>query len=362
MVSSTILVIILLICFICLHDAIQVKIIPEFVWQGHHARVLECDIPCEFSEEPENPDAEFYAAINNEDVKKFVDSKSEHPLKIIASEEGEHYYHLLKLEYLKQHFQATSLINRHSDIPLVLMPDMDIVKAMKVSKRAQPKASFVAVNCDPKNNRNDYVKAIAEVIWVDAPSNCFNNMKWPFCEGRPCTKVEILRNYKFNLAFENGDSPGYVTEKIYDAFEAGVLPVYMGTRDVAEAVPKGSYIYVSDFKTPQDVANYLKKVIRNETLYRSYFQWKYKHDDTEFEKRNRALWEDDYFCRVCYYVDAIKRGVGWDRIYQRAVDRILPSEASNEKSDHPDNVPCDCILNYSSYSFFLLVFDLMDHN
>ena len=339
MVSSTKLGLIFFAHFLSV-SSIDVVIIPEYLWGGHRARVAECDIPCEFSEKTENHDAEFYVAINDGTVQEFVNRKSEHPIKIIASQEGQHYYDTLRIEYLKQHFEATSLMNRNSDIPFVWMPNMDMAKAAKVPKHAQSKAIFVALNCYPKNDRNNYVKAIAEVIGVDAPGNCLNNMEWPLCKGRPCTKVELLRNYKIYLAFENGDSPGYVTEKIYDAFEAAILPVYMGTYDIAESVPRGSYIHVSDFKTAQDVANYLKKVVENETLYRSYFEWKYKPFDAEFDERNRVLWEDDHFCRVCYYVDAMKRGVGWDHIHQRAVDRIPPFKEFNETSgpNEIDNV------------------------
>ena len=330
-------------------SSINVKIIPEYLWGGHRARVAECDIPCEFSEEPENPDAEFYVAINDGTVQDFVRRKSEHPIKIIASQEGQHYYNSLRIEYLKQHFQATSLMNRHSDIPFVWMPDMDMAKATKVPKHPKSKAIFVALNCGPTNTRNTYVQKIDKVIGVDAPGDCLRNMEWPLFEGRPFTKVELLRHYKIYLAFENGDSPGYVTEKIYDAFEAGILPVYMGTHDIAEAVPKGSYIHVSDFTTAQDVANYLKEVVENETLYRSYFEWKYKPFDAEFVKRNRALWEVEHFCRVCYYVDAMKRGVGWDHIHQRALDGISPSKDFNETSK-PNEIDNDAKQNNGKIS------------
>ena len=140
------------------------------------------------------------------------------------------------------------------------------------------------------NNRNDYVNAIDAKIGVVALSSCMNNAKWPDCNGRPCSKVEALRPYKMHLAFENGNSPGYISEKIYDAFEAGVVPVWMGTRDIAETIPKGSYIDVDEFDSPDDVANYLKLVLDNETLYNSYFEWKNRPFDPEYVRNNRVLW------------------------------------------------------------------------
>ena len=319
------------------NNAISVKLVPEYFWDAHRGRVVECDIPCEFSEEPENVDAEFYIAMNDGDVKRAAESESDTPIKILGSQEGAHYYHLLKGEFLKRHFQGTSLLDRRSDIPWVIMPNMDEVKKVEKPKYAKPNATFVSRNCNSMNKRNDYVAAINEVIGVFAPSSCFHNMDWPQCEGRECTKVEVIRDYKINLAFENGDSPGYITEKIYHSMEAGVLPVYMGTVGVAYAVPRSSYIDVAEFDTPHDAANYLKMVLENETLYNSYFEWKHKPFNPEFEVANRVLWEVSHYCRVCYYVDAIQRGAKWDHLHQRASDRIPGNlKVSEEKASEPE--------------------------
>ena len=107
-----------------------------------------------------------------------------------------------------------------------MMPNMDEVKKVQLPKDPIPKVSFVARNCWSSN----YVKVIYSFIGVVALSICFHNTEWPKCGENDCSKIEAIRKYKINLAFENGDSHHYVTEKIYDAFEAGVLPVYMGTQ------------------------------------------------------------------------------------------------------------------------------------
>ena len=292
---------------ICTVNAININVIPEYLNGNHFAHVEKCEIPCEYFEKHENPDAELYIAMNNKYVQSAVDRNPKVPIRILGSNEPQHYYHLLKLEYLQHHFQGSSLLNRknRSNIPWVLMSDMDKMIDVNISKDAQPKATFVARNCNAMNNRNDYVKAIDAKIGVLALGSCLNNAEWPDCSGRPCSKVEAIRPYKIHLAFENGDSPGFVTDKIYHAFEAGVLPVWMGTRDVAETVPKGSYIDVAEFNTPDDVASYLQIVLENKALYNSYFEWKYKPFDPEYVRNNKVLWSEPAFCRMCYYVDKL---------------------------------------------------------
>ena len=350
-----------------LNNAIILNIfpVPEKRNSGYRLIAsLNCEIPCETFENNENPDAEFYIVMNDHQVQSAVDMNSKVPIRILGSQEPQHYYHLLKLEYLKHHFQGSALLDRRSDIPWLLILNVDKVKNSKVSKDALPKATFVAHNCNPMNNRNDYVKAINAKIGVLALSSCLNNAKWPDCNGTPCSKVEAIQPYKIHLAFENGDSPGFVTDKIYHALEAGVLPVWMGTRDVAETVPKGSYIDVAEFNTPDDVASYLQLVLENETLYNSYFEWKYKSFDPDYVRNNRVLWSESIFCRICYYVDTLQRGLEWDHTRQRAKslgdnntisETIVSDTARNISQYKPNNKQLNIIYQSQTIQYSSLI-------
>eukprot|EP01033_Poteriospumella_lacustris_P005267 gene5267-3763_t len=62
-------------------------------------------------------------------------------------------------------------------------------------------------------------------------------------------KREAMAKYKFYLAFENTNERGYVTEKVFDALYAGVVPVYLGSKvDCQALMPSAhSVIYVDDF-------------------------------------------------------------------------------------------------------------------
>ncbi len=61
-------------------------------------------------------------------------------------------------------------------------------------------------------------------------------------------KVATLSNYRFALCFENTAFPGYVTEKIFDCFVAGCIPIYLGAPDIKNMVPAGSFIDARDFR------------------------------------------------------------------------------------------------------------------
>ena len=54
----------------------------------------------------------------------------------------------------------------------------------------------------------------------------------------------MLRRYPFYLALENSDEVDYVSEKVFHALEAGVLPVYNGAPNIADFLPPHSVIDV----------------------------------------------------------------------------------------------------------------------
>ena len=60
-------------------------------------------------------------------------------------------------------------------------------------------------------------------------------------------KVSTLCNYRFALCFENTAFPGYVTEKIFDCFVAGCIPIYLGAPDIKDLLPASSFIDARDF-------------------------------------------------------------------------------------------------------------------
>lgn len=89
-------------------------------------------------------------------------------------------------------------------------------------------------------------------------------------KGEVDDKEAMLRGYKFVLCLENAVFPGYITEKIFDCFFAGAVPIYIGAPDASLYIPKNTYIDVRDFKTLTDLDQYLRTM--SEDMYNEYLK------------------------------------------------------------------------------------------
>jgi len=82
-------------------------------------------------------------------------------------------------------------------------------------------------------------------------------------------KIPILARYKFCLCFENNASePGYISEKIIDAFCARCVPIYYGWEKADEFIPKECFINFRDFRNCGQLTRFLRQV--DEFQYRQY--------------------------------------------------------------------------------------------
>lgn len=80
--------------------------------------------------------------------------------------------------------------------------------------------------------------------------------------------VNQYEQFKFVIAFENSIAPGYVTEKIANAFLAGAVPIYWGnSTSVASLFNSRSYIDCGTFATLRECATRVLEVHRSDELY-----------------------------------------------------------------------------------------------
>ncbi len=66
-------------------------------------------------------------------------------------------------------------------------------------------------------------------------------------KGSVLSKIECFSKYKFSICFENASYPGYITEKIFDCFFSGCIPIYFGAPDIEKYIPNNCFINFLDF-------------------------------------------------------------------------------------------------------------------
>lgn len=80
-----------------------------------------------------------------------------------------------------------------------------------------------------------------------------------------------MSNYRFNLCYENAQNlRGYLTEKIFDAFHAGCVPIYLGAPDIEDMIPIDTFIDRRRFSSDAELLELLRSV--NESQWRAFIE------------------------------------------------------------------------------------------
>ena len=84
-------------------------------------------------------------------------------------------------------------------------------------------------------------------------------------------KWHVLKNFRFVFCYENmNDQKGYITEKIFDAFCAGCIPIYWGATNITDYVPKTCFIDRRNFANEFEIYEFIKTI--DEKVYNEYLQ------------------------------------------------------------------------------------------
>lgn len=110
--------------------------------------------------------------------------------------------------------------------------------------------------------RNEIYNEITNKIeQVDGYGLAFNNR----FEGN---KIELLKNFKFNICYENSIHEGYVTEKLFDAKFAGCVPIYYGDPIYSKIdFNENCFLNRLDFNNNEDFINEIKKLNYNKNYF-----------------------------------------------------------------------------------------------
>lgn len=99
------------------------------------------------------------------------------------------------------------------------------------------RSGICAIVSNPEPIRMAFLKELQRVVPVDI---------YGALGSRLVDKFLILSKYKFNVCFENVESPGYITEKPIESWIGGCIPIWRGI-DPSQTLNQNSIINVSKF-------------------------------------------------------------------------------------------------------------------
>ncbi len=187
-------------------------------------------------------------------------------------------YPLLGVRDFMRHFDIVMSYEQGADIWTPYLPKarqwLD-ARQRPVPDRTEdaPAVLFQSSGID-RSGRGRLVAELARHIRIDSYGSFMRNRRIDGPDLGAATKLATISRYRFCLAFENSIAPDYVTEKLFDGFLAGTVPVYLGAPNVAAFAPDHSYIDAADFKSPADLAAHLHHLVRTPDAYAAYLAWR----------------------------------------------------------------------------------------
>jgi hypothetical protein len=155
--------------------------------------------------------------------------------------------------------------------------------------------SFLVTNWHPKKTRvrTDFFHRLSKYKKVDSAGGFLNNTGAPLPRGGT-HKLDFLRTRKFHIAFENGSTPGYTTEKIVEAMRARTLPIYWGNPRIAEEFNPRSFLNYHEFPDEEALIEKIIELDQDDARYLDYFRQPYFQNDTPNESFNRERLLDHF--------------------------------------------------------------------
>lgn len=190
-------------------------------------------------------------------------------------------------------FNFTATSRSESDFPLTMqwIPNNDyftskspislaLKNKLKKEKDYAP-VLYIQSHCAVPSDRDRYVKELMKYIKIDSYGKCLNNKNIPKKFEDPADNLknqdfyDFIAPYKFHLAFENSYLEDYMTEKLMRTLYLGSIPIYKGAPNAKQWMPNNkSVIFVDDFATPKELADFIKKLDEDDLEYESYLNFK----------------------------------------------------------------------------------------
>lgn len=190
-------------------------------------------------------------------------------------------------------FNHTATFRRESDYPvttqniysleyLVDRKPVPLKKKNRIKKeRNLAPVLYVQSHSNVPSDRDRYVKELMKYIRIDSYGKSLHNRDLPESLTNAAESFEkeefldFISVYKFHLSFENAICKDYMTEKLMRPLFVGSVPVYRGSPNAKDWMPNNNtIIFVDDFESPKDLADYLNFLDENDNEYEKYLSYK----------------------------------------------------------------------------------------
>lgn len=227
-----------------------------------------------------------------------------------------------KYDAMKQ-FDLTATYRLDADLPIPYLAERGarnvqnmFLKPPPMVPTVQRNSTFpvvwIASKCTTHNDRIDYVRQLLQQnnIGVQSFGACLHtsDMDVPRKSSNWSRAADHqVRTHKFYLALENSDCPYYSTEKLFRAYETGLIPIILGSRETAPLfVPnQHSAIYMQDYNTMKDLADRLQEINEDDALFESYLS--YRGNLSEIDESFQKRWFEPTTPRACRLCDLVRQ-------------------------------------------------------
>jgi len=276
--------------------------VPVSTFMGPNMLVSSsnCPVKCRYTEDDsllDNATAIIFLLVGFADGHSFPPKKPGQYFVAMSMESVEYYVHMKNKEFMgKFDYKMTYQLN--SDFPMLYISSKANYSTLPLSIAEKYNDTLISIfisNAGPRNQRNSYTKQLMKLLPCHSYGKFEHNKDMSPYE----SKRDVMRKYKFHLAFENSDTKDYVTEKLFQALQVGTVPIYMGAPNIDDFSPSNhSVIKVSDFGSPEELADYIQMLNQNNEKYEEYLTWKRGNFAEGFNKLRKIV-KYEAKCRLC---------------------------------------------------------------
>jgi|TARA_B100000700_G_scaffold320694_1_gene418460 hypothetical protein len=158
-----------------------------------------------------------------------------------------------------------------------------------------PKTKFCSyVSRSLHGKRGRFFHKLNNVKKVETNVHPFKDFSIPFDNtslNSSLPKINFIKDYKFNIAFENNfratypsypnaviengemvSMNGMISEKFIEPFISGVIPIYWGNDRIHEEYNPNSFLNYFDFESDEELIEKILEIDSDDKLYQSYFK------------------------------------------------------------------------------------------